>query len=123
MIPETLLEILKDECIVAIVTQGEGGPHVVNTWNSYVTVTKEGWLLIPASRMHVTQHNLQRDHRVLLTIGSRNVQGLRYVGTGYLITGTAGFEECGERFDLMKARFGWMRAVLVIKPETFEQTL
>lgn len=123
MIPETLLKVLEDEGIVAIATKGGDFPHLVNTWNSYVTITDEGWLLIPASRMNVTENNVQKDSRILLTIGSRNVQGLRYMGTGFLIEGNAQFEDCGERFERMKKRFDWMRAVLLVKPEKITQTL
>lgn len=36
MIPEKLREVLNDENIAAIVTQGEHGAHVVNTWNNYI---------------------------------------------------------------------------------------
>jgi hypothetical protein len=36
MIPEKLLEIMKKDGVVAIATLGKDGPHMVNTWNSYV---------------------------------------------------------------------------------------
>ena len=123
MIPETLQKVLADESIVAIVTRGKDGPHVVNTWNSYITLTPEDFFMIPVGRMKKTEENIKQDKRVLMTIGSRNVQGLKYVGTGFLITGTAAFEDNGERFSQMKACFPWMRAVLVIKAETITQTL
>ena len=38
MIPEKLLEILKQEGVVAIATLGQDGPHMVNTWNSYIRI-------------------------------------------------------------------------------------
>lgn len=123
MIPQTLYEVLKDEGVVAIVTKGEDFPHVANTWNSYVTTTEEGFLLLPMGNMRATEENLKRDSRVLLTIGSRNVQGLRYLGTGFRIEGTAEVAVSGERFDLMKKRFEWMRAVLIVKPGKITQTL
>ncbi|MDP4161053.1 MAG: hypothetical protein Q8911_15040 [Bacillota bacterium] len=41
MIPDKLLEILKHEGVVAIATQGEEGPNLVNTWNSYVQIIGE----------------------------------------------------------------------------------
>ena len=49
MIPEKLQEILKKDGVVAIATLGKDGPHMVNTWNSYIRVSPEGRLLIPAS--------------------------------------------------------------------------
>ena len=39
-IPETLLEVLKKDGVVAIATQGPDGPHLVNTWHSYVQVRR-----------------------------------------------------------------------------------
>ena len=123
MITDTLKQVLADESIVAIVTGSEDGPHVVNTWNSYVTVTPEEYFLIPVSRMNKTEDNLKKDNRVLLTIGSRNVQGLRYIGTGFLIEGTAPIESSGRYFGQMKKRFEWMLAVLIVKAEKITQTL
>lgn len=37
MIPEKMLEVLKDEGVVSIVTQAREA-HVVNTWNSYINL-------------------------------------------------------------------------------------
>ena len=36
MIPEKLQEIMKKDGVVAIATLGSDGPHMVNTWNSYL---------------------------------------------------------------------------------------
>jgi hypothetical protein len=36
VIPEKLLEIMKQDGIVAISTLGKDGPHLVNTWNGYI---------------------------------------------------------------------------------------
>ena len=58
MIPEKLLEILKTDGVVAIATLGKDGPHMVNTWNSYIRVSPEGRLLIPAGYMHKTEENI-----------------------------------------------------------------
>jgi len=48
MIPEKLLEIMKQDGVGAIATLGEDGPHMVNTWNSYLRTSEDGRLLIPA---------------------------------------------------------------------------
>ena len=53
MIPEKLLEILKKDGIVAIATLGRDGPHLVNTWTSYVRISADGRLLIPC-RLHAS---------------------------------------------------------------------
>jgi len=58
MIPEKLLEILKQDGVVAIATLGQDGPHLVNTWNSYLRATDDGRLLIPAGYMHRTEANM-----------------------------------------------------------------
>ena len=47
MIPEKLREVLKQDGVVAIATLGQEGPHLVNTWNSYIKITSDGRLLIP----------------------------------------------------------------------------
>ncbi len=48
MIPEKLLEILKQDGVVAIATLGKDGPHMVNTWNSYIRISPDERLFIPA---------------------------------------------------------------------------
>ncbi len=125
MLDKKLLEVLAHptDGEVAIVTQGKDGPHVANTWNSYVMVTDDGCLLMPAGRMNKTEENIGGDNRVKLTAGSREVQGLNYKGAGFLITGTASFRKEGDSFDRMKARFPWARAVLEVKVDTVKQTL
>jgi len=86
-IPETLLEVLKKDGWVAIATLGADGPHMANTWNSYVQVTEDGRLLIPAGYFHKTEANIAFNPQVLVTLGSSKVQGLHGPGTGFLING------------------------------------
>lgn len=123
MIPEKMMEVLGHEGVVAIVTGGAEGPHVVNTWNSYIKVTGEGRILIPAGRMKATEANLAEDNAIQLTMGSREVEGLQYKGTGFLVEGKGAFLENGPDFDLMKDRYPWIRAVLAVEPKTITQTL
>ena len=125
MLNEKLLEVLShpSDGEVAIVTQGIDGPHVVNTWNSYVNISRNSRLLIPAGRMTTTEKNIEGNHKVKLTVGSREVQGKTYKGTGFLITGTAKFIKEGPDFNMMKEKFTWARAVLEITIETVIQTL
>ena len=125
MLNEKLLEVLShpSDGEVAIVTQGIDGPHVVNTWNSYVNISNNSRLLIPAGRMNTTEKNIEGNHKVKLTVGSREVQGKTYKGTGFLITGTAKFIKEGSDFNMMKEKFTWARAVLEITIETMIQTL
>jgi hypothetical protein len=123
MIPETLREVLKHEGVVAIATVGKDGPHMVNTWNSYVIVSDDERLLIPAGYMNKTEANVAFDDRVLLTAGSVKVRGLQGAGTGFLVRGKASFVTSGPDFEVMKERFRWARATLAIAVESAAQTI
>jgi hypothetical protein len=55
-LPEKLHDVLKHEGVVSIVSWGVGDePHVANTWNSYVVVTTDGRMLIPAGGLNRTE--------------------------------------------------------------------
>jgi hypothetical protein len=123
MIPEKLIQVLKHEGVVAIVTLGESGPHVVNTWNSYIQLTEDEHLLIPVGGMIQTEANVEKNHNVLITLGTREVEGFRGPGTGFLINGTASFFESGGSFDLVKKKFPWIRAALDVSDIYPTQTL
>ena len=122
MIPEKLLEILKQDGVVAIATLGQDGPHMVNTWNSYIRISPEGRLLIPAGYMQRTEANIAFNPEVLITVGSSKVQGLHGPGAGFLIKGSAAFITSGPDFDLLKTTFSWLRATLAVTPESITQT-
>ena len=83
MIPEKLLEIMKQDGVVAIATLGADGPHMVNTWNSYLRATEDGRLLIPVGYMHRTEANIAFNPEVLITLGSSKVKGLYGPGAGF----------------------------------------
>ncbi|GAW68099.1 FMN-binding protein [Geoanaerobacter pelophilus] len=123
MFSEKLLAVMKHPGVVAIATQWEEGPHLVNTWNSYLQLPREGCLLIPAGYMHHTEANIARDNRVLLTIGSHEVAGNLGPGTGFLLKGTAAFVTSGPDFDTIKAKYAWARGALVVSVESVTQTL
>lgn len=122
MINEKLLEILKQDGIVAIATLGQEGPHMVNTWNSYIHIATNGRLLIPAGYMHRTEANITFNPEVLITLGSSKVQGLHGAGAGFLIKGKAAFITSGPDFDVLKSKFDWLRATLSVTPDTVTQT-
>lgn len=109
--------------VVAIATLGQDGPHMVNTWNSYVRITNDERLLIPVGYMHRTEANIAYNNQVLITFGSRKVAGKMGPGTGFLIKGTAHIEASGPDFDSIKAKFAWARAVMAVTPRSIEQTL
>ena len=122
-IPEKMLEVLSHEGVVAIATHGDGGLHLVNTWHSYVQVTGDGRLLYPAGGMNATEFNIEKDNSVLLTVGSREVEGHRGVGAGFLISGSVAFLKDGPDFAAIKQRFPWARAAVEITVKSVTQTL
>lgn len=122
MIPDKLQEIMKKDGVIAIATIGEDGPHMVNTWNSYLRISSDGRLFIPAGYMHKTEANIAYNPNVLITLGSSKVQGLHGPGAGFLIKGKAEFIKSGADFDFMKEKFSWLRATLAVTIETATQT-
>jgi len=123
VIPEKMLEVLKQDGVVAIATLGQDGPHMVNTWNSYIRLTEDGRILIPAGYMQRTEANVAFNNQVLLTQGSAKVAGRHGAGTGFLIKGKATFITTGPDFEVLKAKFAWARATLAITPDSIDQTL
>ncbi len=122
MIPDTLRDVMKQDGVVAIATLSEDGPHLVNTWNSYINISPEGNLLIPAGYMHRTEANIAINNNLLITIGSSKVKGLHGPGAGFLIKGTGAFLTSGPDFDILKSKFEWLRASLTITIESITQT-
>ena len=123
MIPDKLREVLKHDGVVAIATLGQDGPHMVNTWNSYIRITDDERILIPVGYMHRTEANIAFNNQVLITLGSSKVAGNIGPGTGFLITGTATIASSGPDFDIIKARFAWARAVMTVTANSVTQTL
>lgn len=125
MLNETLLTILRHPAdgAVSIATAGSDGTHLVNTWNSYITVTPDDTLLIPAAGFQKTERNLAQHNEVILSIASREIQGYKGKGTGFIVKGTTRFLTEGEHFNAMKARFPWLRAVLAVTPHFAKQML
>lgn len=122
MIPDILREIMKQDGVVAIATLGEDGPHMVNTWNSYLRTTEDGRLLIPAGYMNRTEANINFNPNVLITMGSSKIKGLYGPGAGFLIKGKAQFVTSGPDFDILKAKFEWLRATMAVTIESATQT-
>jgi len=123
MIPEKMLEVLKHDGVVAIATLGQEGPHMVNTWNSYIRITDDERILIPVGYMHRTEANISFNDQVLISLGSSKVAGNIGPGTGFLIKGTAVIESEGPGFDNTKVKFAWARAVMSVTASSITQTL
>ena len=123
MLTELFREVAGKEGVVAIVTCAGGEAHVVNTWNSYLTMPDEVRLLIPAWKMRTTEANIAQNPKVLLTLGSKEVQGRMGPGTGFLVEGTARFFKEGEEYDAMKAKFPFLTRVLEVTVTSLKQTI
>ena len=97
---------------------------MVNTWNSYLRISSDKRLFIPAGYMHKTEANIDHNPDVLITLGSSKVEGLHGAGAGagFLIKGKARFVTSGPDFDFMKETFSWLRATLAVTIESATQT-
>lgn len=73
--------------------------------------------------MKVTESNIKGNNNILMTMGSREVEGFHSMGTGFLISGKASFAYEETDYDHMKESFPWARAIIVITPEVIRQTL
>ena len=125
MLNDKLMSILAHpvDGAVSIVTYIDEGTHLVNTWNSYITVTPEEKILIPAYGFLITEKNLSKNNAVILSIASKEIDGYNSKGTGFIITGTAQILKSGDEFTQMKERFSWARAVLEVTATSAKQTL
>ncbi len=124
MFTEKFYEVLKHEGVVSIVSWTEKEANVTNTWNSYLVITEDGRILIPAAGLKSTQEDLKVNNKVKVTLGSKDVEGFNnYQGTGFKITGTAKFIESGDDFELMFKKFPFIRAALEITVEEAKQLL
>jgi predicted pyridoxine 5'-phosphate oxidase superfamily flavin-nucleotide-binding protein len=116
-------EVIGKEGVVAIVTCADGEAHVVNTWNSYLVTPDDKTLLIPAWKMRKTEGKVLQNNKVLLTLGSKEVEGRMGPGAGFLLEGTARFLKKGPEFDLMKSKFSFLTRVLEVTATSIKQTL
>ena len=125
MLNEKLLAILSHpvDGAVSIVTNDADGPHLVNTWNSYIVVTADDKLLIPAAGFVKTERNLSTHNEAILSIANREVEGYKGIGTGFIVKGSTRFLKSGEEFDRMKEKFSWIRAVMEVTVTSAKQML
>ncbi len=123
MLNQKLLEVISHEGVVAIVSCSNNEAHVVNTWHSFLSVTEDGRILIPAGGMRRTQKNIEANSKVKVTLGSKEVMGHQNPGTGFLIEGTAKFLVEGPDFDMVKNKFPFLSRVLEITVISAKQTI
>ena len=124
MFTEKFYEVLKYEGVVSITSWGEDEPHVTNTWNSYLVITDDERILIPAAGLRSTEKDVNINNRVKVTLGSREVLGFNgYQGTGFLVEGTARFINSGLEFEMMREKFPFANRVLEITAISAKQLL
>jgi hypothetical protein len=120
---EKFLEVIMHEGVVSIMSWGVE-PHLVNTWNSYLVVTEDERILIPAYGFRKTQKNVDVNNKVKIALGSKEVLGYKdYQGTGFIIEGTACYIESGDEYDMMKSKFSFLTRVLEITVDKVKQML
>ena len=120
---EKFLSVLKHEGVVTVMSWGVE-PHIVNTWNSFIVVTDDERLLIPAYGFRKTERNVNVNNKVKLALGSREVLGYKdYQGTGFIVTGTARYISSGDEYDRMKEKFPFLTRVFEVTVEQAKQML
>lgn len=123
ILSEKFFEVLNHEGVVSIVSWGIE-THVVNTWNSYLVVTEDGRILIPAYGFRKTEKNVNVNNRIKITLGSKEVLGYKdYPGTGFVIEGTASYIASGSEFDMMKEKFSFLTRVFEVTVISAKQML
>ena len=124
MLSEKFYDVLKNEGVVSIVSWGTGEPHIVNTWNSYLVVTSDERILIPAYAMRKTEKNLTENNKLKMALGSRDVIGYNnYQGTGFVVEGTGKYLESGSEYEMMKEKFPFLTRVLEVTVTSAKQML
>ena len=120
---EKFHEVLKHEGVVSIISWGLE-THVVNTWNSYLVVTADERILIPAYGFRKTEENVNVNNNIKLSLGSKEVLGYKdYQGTGFVVNGTAKYINSGDEYDFMKEKFSFLTRVLEITVDSAKQML
>ena len=62
---DNFLSVLNKEGVVTIVSMGESEPHIANTWNSFIHLTNDERLLIPAAGMQSTEKNIKTSYLMI----------------------------------------------------------
>ena len=94
-------EVLENEGVVSLMSWGIE-PHLVNSWNSFLVITEDERILIPAYGYRITEKNVNVNPHIKLSVGSKNVPGYKnYPGTGFIVTGKANFLTSGDDYQMM----------------------
>lgn len=120
---EKFHDVLKHEGVVSVMSWGIE-PHLVNTWNSFLVVTEDERILIPAYGFRKTERNVLANNQIKLAVGTKEVLGYKdYQGTGFVVSGTAKFLRSGADFDMMKEKFPFLTRVFEVTVEKAKQTI
>lgn len=120
---EKFLEVLQHEGVVSIMSWGVE-PHIVNTWNSFIVITDDERILIPAYGFRKTEKNVNVNNKVKLALGSKEVLGYKdYQGTGFIVVGTARYISEGGEYDMMKKKFPFLTRVFEVTVDSAKQML
>jgi len=113
---QAYLDLVNATEFVAIVTNGEDGPHLVGTWGEYIRRLgpHSETIVMPAGGYRQTEANLAKDNRIQLLIASRQVQGSNGPGQACEITGTAELVTEGPMAEGVRREFPWARGALVV---------
>ncbi len=120
---ELVKRILENEGVVSVVAQGENFPHMVNNWNSFLKY-EDNLLFLPVGGMNTMEEILKKDNRVIVALGSKEVDGLNGPGSGAgcIIEGTAQIRDDIDEYKNIKSKFEWARAVMQIDISHIRQT-
>jgi hypothetical protein len=103
---------------VAIVTQGDDGPHLAGHWGNYMFLdVEEGVVVFPVGRFNTTEQNLRKNGRIQLLAASKKVQGTKSAGQGCEIRGVGEMVASGKFVDAVRVKFPWARGALVVRVE------
>lgn len=124
MLPEKLYDVLNYDGAVSMTSWSDDIVHVTCTWNSYIQIKEANLLLIPSVGMKATEEDLDRNSQLILTIGTREIEGLRgFPGTAYRVHGHGEFLDEGDYFEETKKKYSFITRVLVVEVDSVEQIL
>lgn len=123
MLTEKFYDVLKYEGVVTVVSWGSTEePHIANTWNSYLVVTADERILIPAYGFRKTEKNVNANNKIKISLGSKEVLGYKdYQGTGFVVEGTAKYLTSGPEFEMMKEKFSFLSRVVEVTVTSAQQ--
>lgn len=123
MFTEKFYDVLKHEGVVTVVSWGATEePHIANTWNSYLVVTPDERILLPAYGFRKTEKNVNANNKIKISLGSKEVLGYKdYQGTGFVVEGTAKYLTSGPEFEMMKEKFSFLSRVVEVTVTSAQQ--